>query len=357
MYYSTFPPQMPGPGLQPMVPMFMPMPMEQPTPQYIQQQMAQPVPHSLKDSGRAFLPPRKRNRPYTLAASGSVPADVLQEYSVKLAEILNVNPPAAYMEFYNGDMAQVDQNTFLGSLRHAENGPELLRQGVTHVLNCAGSCCPNHHDSFYAPYKIEVVVLDAADAPDFPILHYHFDKAFDFLEHSSRKPNSHCLVHCYQGLNRSTTLLAAYMMIKHRMTLVSVVERLHAARPFILSNLGFRQQLIEFAYANELLLDGSLSGMSPSQVKPRTPRPLNRNGPESPRQLPISPPTQPYVAGPNGAMPRPLGPSQNEAPVAPGTPECGYNNLREVPSPTAQVQPKPRRKLDRMMSSLQNRFR
>lgn len=40
---------------------------------------------------------------------------------------------------------------------------ELLRQGVTHVLNCARSCCPNHDENFYAPHGMVVLSLDASD--------------------------------------------------------------------------------------------------------------------------------------------------------------------------------------------------
>eukprot|EP00668_Euglena_longa_P041065 GGOE01054036.1.p1 GENE.GGOE01054036.1~~GGOE01054036.1.p1 ORF type:complete len:474 (+),score=101.57 GGOE01054036.1:83-1423(+) len=328
-----------------------------------------PMYHHHKD--RAPLPSlgRGQPRPYAMAQPGCVPADILQECSNRMADILDNNPPAAYLDFYHGDMAYVDHNLFLGSYRHAENGSELVRQGITHVLNCARSCCPNHDENFYAPHNLAVMSLDASDTAEFPLMHLLFDKAFDFLEKCSRSPKAKCLIHCYQGLNRSATLCVAYLMVKHRLPLLTVVERVHAVRAYILGNPGFRQQLIEFAYVNDLLFE---TGRHPAPLKSPN---HHRNG------LPFGPKKRkpveaaavaaaPVAAAAATASPvqQPAAQLQHTAPtpipmvavspvlVSPNIRqsqnECGYKSLREVPAVPNPLEKKGR--LVRMVASLKD---
>jgi protein-tyrosine phosphatase len=199
------------------------------------------------------VPAKKGRRPYKLSTAGGVPPNVSQEYMQRLHQVLSNNPQ--YYDFQKDSMARVDTNVFLGSFRHAEKRDELVENGVTHVLNCAKPHCSNHDDSFYAPQNIMVQAVDASDSPEFPMLALNFDVCYDFLEHC-RKKNGKVLIHCLQGLNRSSTVCVAYLMIKNNWDLLKTVSICHAARPYILPNLGFQQQLIEFAYANNLLDSG-----------------------------------------------------------------------------------------------------
>eukprot|EP00667_Euglena_gracilis_P008130 EG_transcript_8227 len=327
---------------------------------------------------RTGLHPLRSQRPYVMAQPGCVPADILQEFSSRLAEILDNNPAAAYLDLHHGDMAYVDHHLFLGAYRHAENGTELLRQGVTHVLNCARSCCPNHDENFYAPHGMVVLSLDASDTADFPLMHLLFDKAFDFMEKCHRSPKAKCLIHCYQGLNRSATLCVAYLMVKHRLPLLTVVERVHAVRAYILGNPGFRQQLIEFAYVNELLFEANRhtsalkspsrhSGLPliPKKRKPveaaavvplQQPQPQPQPQPPSPQPQPQSQPQPgPFgLAAPLQMVPAsPLMGSPN-VPLRQPQPqqECGYKSLRDVPVAPVPLEKKGR--FVRMVSSLKD---
>ena len=53
------------------------------------------------------------------------------------------------------------------------------------------------------------------------------------------------LVHCVQGISRSATLVIAYLMLKHHMTVQNAVRLVRAQRE-IWPNQGFLQQLCQF---------------------------------------------------------------------------------------------------------------
>eukprot|EP00667_Euglena_gracilis_P011980 EG_transcript_12274 len=214
----------------------------------------------------------RRQRPYVIPQPGCVPPNILREFTGKLVELLLFgNPPDTSAILSKSSMAQVDDGLFLGSFLHADNTNELVRQKVTHVLNCAKPCCPNHTSAYYAPHQIAVEALDATDCADYPILENHFDAAYDFLEGAKASSNkARCLIHCYQGLNRSATLCVAYLVVTKRMPLMNILSRVHAARPGILGNVSFRRQLIEFAYANGLLMRGQPMPIPRSPLSPPT---------------------------------------------------------------------------------------
>jgi len=92
---------------------------------------------------------------------------------------------------------------------------------------------------------IEYLNLTTEDTPGFRIADY-FQQTRDFIEHV-REQRGKILVHCVAGLNRSVTVIMAWMVCRTGLTLEQAVDRVSSRRPssMILSNLSFLGQLVD----------------------------------------------------------------------------------------------------------------
>ncbi len=89
--------------------------------------------------------------------------------------------------------------------------------------------------------NIRYLAVDVYDSSDADISQ-HFSSTSDFIS-ESLAANGSVLVHCYAGQSRSTTLLAAHLMIARGLQLRDALAMLQAARPSVCPNLGFMCQL------------------------------------------------------------------------------------------------------------------
>jgi len=109
---------------------------------------------------------------------------------------------------------------------------------------------------YRSPYKPEsgirsFLMMPAEDFEEFDILPYMLE-AIAFL--SRAESSSGCgFVHCNYGVNRSGVVAAAYLMVSEHKPLLQVINELKARRSLILSNVGFRRQLVRFARCRGLL--------------------------------------------------------------------------------------------------------
>ena len=156
---------------------------------------------------------------------------------------------------------------------------------ITHVLNCAPRSPWKRNDHFQGPFSdpdpnprsvstppvnqserrsgsnpyknldcgvLEYLEIDTLDNETFPILRGSYDKAKQFIN-SAKEKGGRVLVHCELGMNRSITICLAYMVDGGGMKLLEAVESILGDRPNILTNQGFRKQLVEFAEKRNLL--------------------------------------------------------------------------------------------------------
>jgi len=107
-----------------------------------------------------------------------------------------------------------------------------------------------------SPYKPEsgirsFLMMPTEDFDEFDILPYLLE-AIAFL--SRAESSGGCaFVHCNYGVNRSGVVAAAYLMVAEHKPLLRVINELKAKRSLILSNVGFRRQLVRFARCRGLL--------------------------------------------------------------------------------------------------------
>lgn len=142
-------------------------------------------------------------------------------------------------------------HVFIGNQRNADDTTGLRSDGIDHVLSCAAS-----RRSTDSPYDgdsgiIDYFLIPAEDREDFDITRY-FDAAFLFLDRVKRRRGK-VLVHCNMGVNRSGAVVAAYLMVDEKRNLLDVVSYLKGKRKLVLSNKGFRRQLVQFARSRGLL--------------------------------------------------------------------------------------------------------
>nr|XP_036860516.1 dual specificity protein phosphatase 15 isoform X7 [Manis javanica] len=90
--------------------------------------------------------------------------------------------------------------------------------------------------------------IPVADAPEVPIKK-HFKECINFI-HCCRLNGGNCLVHCFAGISRSTTIVTAYVMTVTGLGWRDVLEAIKATRPIANPNPGFRQQLEEFGWGS-----------------------------------------------------------------------------------------------------------
>ncbi|KAF3455742.1 hypothetical protein FNV43_RR00384 [Rhamnella rubrinervis] len=133
---------------------------------------------------------------------------------------------------------QIEEGLFLGSVGASNNKDALKALNVTHILTVAKSLRPACPNDFV--YK----VIDVLDREDENIKQY-FEECFDFIDEAKRAHGG-VLVHCFMGRSRSVTIIVAYLMRKHGMSLSQALEHVKSRRKLAAPNAGFISELEDY---------------------------------------------------------------------------------------------------------------
>jgi len=145
---------------------------------------------------------------------------------------------------------EVFPNVLLGDNFLATNPQKCKEFDVTHVLNAAQGVKfgnVNTDESLFQPFGIKFMGVRAQDNQQFD-LSAHFQEAADFihqgLARNAATGSGKVLVHCVQGISRSTSLLCAYLMIKQGLSAEQSLTTIRLKRE-VLPNHGFLKQLCQ----------------------------------------------------------------------------------------------------------------
>ena len=154
----------------------------------------------------------------------------------------------------------LDSRLFLGPAAVPLQEPERLSAaGVTHVLNLTMSERCNDEQFCCKQVKVED---DASQG-----LRCHFDECFAFID-GALSGGGVVYVHCVAGVSRSATIVVAYLMQRHAMTLRQAFQHVRQRRTCAAPNVGFFEQLC--AWEKELHVSRAGSEVGFKQSYPLT---------------------------------------------------------------------------------------
>ncbi|XP_033883173.3 dual specificity protein phosphatase family protein [Acipenser ruthenus] len=144
------------------------------------------------------------------------------------------------------ELTQIDEvwpNLYIGNVAIAQDRSALQRMGITHVLNATHSKQGSlGNQSFYGK-KIQYYGIAAEDSPEFDLSIY-FKAAAQFIHKGLKKKDGKVLVHCILGMSRSASLVLAYLMLYHHLSLEDVIRKVIQTRA-IYPNRSFLKQLLD----------------------------------------------------------------------------------------------------------------
>ncbi|KAG6903459.1 hypothetical protein C0995_005482 [Termitomyces sp. Mi166 len=134
----------------------------------------------------------------------------------------------------------IDNRLFLGNILAARSTRSLTEHRITHILSVSNDPIPAElPESGLRHMRIPVEDVDYED------ILIHLPSACQFIEQALRS-GGNVLVHCFQGISRSATVVAAYLMWRRRINATEALEIVRAARHQIWPNPGFQEQLVLF---------------------------------------------------------------------------------------------------------------
>lgn len=138
--------------------------------------------------------------------------------------------------------AEIVEGIWLGDASDAMDIDTLKEQGIDSVVNCAEKHTLTCEE--YYPFGWRYLGLECDDSAKYDILGNHLDEFVAFMDECVVNKKK-VLVHCVAGINRSATLLIAYLVRRRGMSLIDAISLCHAKRPIILTNEAFVMSLIE----------------------------------------------------------------------------------------------------------------
>ena len=137
---------------------------------------------------------------------------------------------------------------YLGAIQNARDHAALQQLQITHAVNCAANRYPQVLDGSGVAHVLDIML---ADSPTADIQH-HFELCVAFIN-DALASGGRVLVFCHAGQSRSATMVLAFLM-QHGgkeggLSLKEAFGRVHAARPIIYPNPGFRKALFELEAA------------------------------------------------------------------------------------------------------------
>ncbi|KAK4534425.1 hypothetical protein CDCA_CDCA01G0450 [Cyanidium caldarium] len=127
--------------------------------------------------------------------------------------------------------------------RPAANLAMLQQHGITHVVNAAGGTVPNFFEEHFCYMRL--YVHDRDERMTMEEMMSLFYPVTDFID-EARRVGGRVLVHCHQGISRSSTLVLAYLLLREGVwPLEEAVRQMIRARPMACPNTAFLDALSE----------------------------------------------------------------------------------------------------------------
>jgi len=145
---------------------------------------------------------------------------------------------------------------FLGSMQSLGQLEDLETLGVDQVISVLHEAPPDLEGRF-THHWVEAVDQEGQN------LMQHFEQTFEWIEESMNE-NHGVLVHCMQGMSRSATIVAAYLMRKLKIKSEEARKLVRESRRVaFIPNPDFQQQLVDYELVLGLREEGE---KEPSQV-------------------------------------------------------------------------------------------
>ncbi|KAG7093972.1 hypothetical protein E1B28_007602 [Marasmius oreades] len=135
---------------------------------------------------------------------------------------------------------------YLSDYFTAQDSSQLSRLGITHVISVL-EFDVQIPEFIHEGNRMHIRI---ADRPDSDIL-IHLEKTTEFIRMAIKENKDNCvLVHCFQGVSRSATVVCAYLVATAGMRAMQSIGFVQSKRKVVCPNNGFRQQLEMYMYSN-----------------------------------------------------------------------------------------------------------
>jgi len=142
---------------------------------------------------------------------------------------------------YVPQATEVVSRVYIADLWTASNANTLSSLKISHVV----SVMPGDID--IPPWDPSKLLQIAVDDMPFAEILTHLDKAVEWITWALNSgPDARVLVHCFQGISRSTTVVAAYLMSSRGWSVSKALTHIKAVRRVAEPNVGFVSQLKEY---------------------------------------------------------------------------------------------------------------
>ncbi|DAZ98364.1 TPA: hypothetical protein N0F65_000683 [Lagenidium giganteum] len=132
----------------------------------------------------------------------------------------------------------IDSFMYLGNFWQA-NSEEVIRAlDVTHIVNMGAITDDRTKFDGVEYLDIDIKDKECVDIRD------QFEPVMEFIE-AAAKAHGRVLIHCVQGVSRSSTIVIWYVMLTTKCTLSAAYSYVLKRRPLIFPNRGFMEQLME----------------------------------------------------------------------------------------------------------------
>ncbi|KAK7195949.1 Dual specificity phosphatase, catalytic domain containing protein [Novymonas esmeraldas] len=135
------------------------------------------------------------------------------------------------------EVTEVLPYLFVGGEDAARDRAQLLRKGITHIVNTVSWCLDNFFPNTFR--YLTLSLSDAADEPVFPL----FAVVNAFIAEAQERHHGRVFIHCQQGVSRSCTFVIAHVMWKMGLCYDRAYELVRARRNVCSPNLGFFMNL------------------------------------------------------------------------------------------------------------------
>jgi predicted protein tyrosine phosphatase len=139
-------------------------------------------------------------------------------------------------------MSQITEKVFLGNIQDAQNIEFITKNKITLIISVLGENLRQFHKD------VKQVMFPIHDMPHENIIPIA-EKCYDLI----LKNKGHVLVHCMQGVSRSSSVVIYYIMKRFKMNYDDTRAYVKEYRSMIWPNDGFEEQLmsIEHNFSNK----------------------------------------------------------------------------------------------------------